>query len=71
MEADKANFHRPATRGELRDKLSSGETCEVVTSNVTITSIMLRGWLNFDNFIVCPSTNAGWSLFKSIKKQEY
>jgi hypothetical protein len=55
---------RPGTRGELRDRLACGETCEVVTSNAEITSMILRGWLQFDGFTVRPSGNAGWSLFE-------
>jgi len=55
---------RPATRGELRDRLARGETCEVVTSNVLITSLLLRGWLQFNGFRVRPSENDGWSLFE-------
>ena len=58
------SFYRPATRGELRDKLKNGETCEVVTSNVEITSILLHEWLQFNDFTVRPSTNEGWSLFE-------
>ena len=55
---------RPVTRGELRDRLARGETCEVVTSNVEITSMLLRGWLEFKEFSVRPSENDGWSLFE-------
>jgi hypothetical protein len=59
-----ACWARPRTRGELRDRLARGETCEVVTSNATITSMMLRGWLQFNGFTVRPSENEGWSLFE-------
>ena len=55
---------RPTTRGELRDRLARGETCEVVTSNATTTSMMLRGWLQFNGFTVRPSENDGWSIFE-------
>jgi len=54
---------RPKTRGELRDLLERGETCEVVTSNVDITRLMLHSWLRFTAFTVRPSENEGWSLF--------
>ena len=59
-----SGWARPVTRGELRDRLARGETCEVVTSNATITSMMLRGWLQFTGFTVRPSANEGWSLFE-------
>jgi hypothetical protein len=70
-----ACWARPRTRGELRDRLARGETCEVVTSNATITSMMLRGWLQFNGFTVRPSENEGWSLFEPnspicVKQQE-
>jgi hypothetical protein len=55
---------RPKTRGELRDRLVRGETCEVVTSNVETTTMLLHGWLAFDKFSVRPSENDGWSLFE-------
>jgi hypothetical protein len=61
------NLPRPKTRGELRNRLANGEICEVVSSNVDITSILLRGWLQFNNFAVEPSDNIGWSLFNSTK----
>lgn len=64
MSPASSGWARPATRGELRDRLARGETCEVVTSNATITSMMLRGWLDFDAFTVRPSDNAGWTLFE-------
>jgi len=55
---------RPTTRGELRDRLKRGETCEVVSGNATTTSMMLRGWLQFNGFTVRQSENEGWSLFE-------
>jgi len=54
---------RPKTRGELRDLLQNGTECEVVTSNVETTSLMLKGWLEYDGFTVRPSENEGWSVF--------
>ena len=54
---------RPKTRGELRDMLARGEECEVVTSNVAITRLMLHSWLRFTAFTVRPSENEGWSMF--------
>ena len=58
-------YHRPKTRGELRDKLSEGIDCEVVSYVSEMTETMLRGWLNFEDFIAIPSGNEGWTLFKS------
>ncbi len=62
------DYTRPTTRGELRDRLVLGETCEVVTSNAEITSIMLQGWLEFNDFTVRPSHNEGWSLYEPLPK---
>lgn len=58
------SIYRPKTRGELRDKLREGTACEVVSENVGITTIMLTGWLEFNNFTVKPSENLGWSIFE-------
>ena len=55
---------RPATRGELRDKLRNGVACEVAAHVAEMTGMMLRGWLDFDAFTVRPSDNAGWTLFE-------
>jgi hypothetical protein len=55
---------RPKTRGELKRKLQQGEACEVVSSNVEITTILLRGWLDFDRFTTRPSDNVGWTVFE-------
>lgn len=55
---------RPATRGELRDKLSDGIVCEVAAHVAEMTVTMLRGWLRFDAFTVRPSDNDGWTLFE-------
>ena len=62
--ASPSGYHRPTTRGELRDRLARGETCEVVSSNASITSMMIRGWLQFDGFMVRQSENDGWSIFE-------
>jgi hypothetical protein len=56
-------YCRPKTRGELRDKLAQGVTCEVVGDNALITSVLLKGWLRFDKFDVKRSKNSGWALF--------
>ena len=61
---NEANYFRPKTRGELKEKLRSGIPCEVVSSNVSITSLLLRGWLEFDGFTVRPSENEHWSVFE-------
>jgi hypothetical protein len=55
---------RPTTRGELRDRIARGETCEVAGHVAEMTAIMLRGWLQFDGFTMRPSANDGWSLFE-------
>lgn len=58
---------KPKTRGELLDKLKEGIKCEVVTSNVEITSIMLDGWLKFKGqYKTYPSENEGWTIFEKI-----
>lgn len=54
---------RPSTRGELRDRLKAGETCEVAAHVAEMTAIVLTGWLQFDQFNVDPSENKGWVLF--------
>ena len=54
---------RPTTRGQLRNKLAKGIQCEVVASVAEMTAIMLRGWLNFQDFTVHPSKNDGWVIF--------
>ena len=55
---------RPATRGELRDRLAAGEACEVAGHVAEMTATMLRGWLDFDAFTVRPSANDGWTMFE-------
>jgi len=58
-------YFRPKTRGELVRKIKSGTDCEVANHTVSITKILLNGWLEFDEFTVKPSTNEGWSVFSS------
>lgn len=58
------NYARPRTRGELVNLLREGISCEVVTSSVEMTVIMLKGWLNFTDFITRPSENKGWTVFE-------
>jgi hypothetical protein len=58
-----SGWARPATRGELRDRLAAGEACEVAGHVAEMTATMLRGWLQFNGFTVRPSANDGWSLF--------
>lgn len=58
-------YCRPKTRGELRDKLKEGVSCEVVASNAGITVAMLS-WLNYwmtEDYRVRKSENDGWALF--------
>jgi hypothetical protein len=55
---------RPATNGELLDRLAAGETCEVEGRAAERTAMILRGCLDFDAFTVRPSDNAGWTLFE-------
>ncbi len=64
VEIERPGYARPKTRGELRDLLKDGIECEVVSSNAEITSVMLRGWLNFESFTVRQSENLGWSIFE-------
>jgi hypothetical protein len=61
----KTGYARPKTRGELRDLLKDGIPCEVVSSNVSITSALLRGWLDFDSFTFRQSETPGWSVFEA------
>lgn len=58
-----SSYVRPKTRGELHALLKSGEPCEVATSNVEITTLMLKGWLEHLDFDVRLSENEGWSVF--------
>lgn len=58
------SYARPKTRGELRDALAAGTTCEVASSVAEITTTMLKGWLNFEAFTTCPSENQGWTLYE-------
>jgi hypothetical protein len=70
MQALRCETHkyvRPKTRGELRRLLSDGIACEVVSTNAEITSILLRGWLDFDSFTIRKSENYGWSVFEAKK----
>ena len=59
----KKSYLRPKTRGELRDKLKEGVSCEVVSYNAEFTSLLIQGWLEFDNFTMTPSHNVGWTVF--------
>lgn len=62
---------RPSTRGELAERLKAGESCEVAGYVAEITSIMLRGWLDVENFTVAPSENPGWVVFRpNVSDQE-
>lgn len=57
-------YDRPKTRGELRDKLRDGISCEVAAHVANMTSIMLKGWLEFEAFTIDQSPNEGWVIFK-------
>ena len=63
----KVIYHRPGTRGELRDSLKAGIICEVVTSVASWTAGMLIGWMWFSDFTTRPSENAGWTIFEPTK----
>ena len=59
------NYHRPKTRGELKDKLKEGVECEVVTTNASVTMHLLA-WLdlwNDEHYTIRQSENEGWSVF--------
>jgi hypothetical protein len=60
-------FYRPSTRGELLTALKNGVICEIVADVAEITTIMLNGWLKFDDFTTEPSHNAGWMIYKPTK----
>lgn len=64
MEAQTEQLFRPKTRGELLNALKNNIKCEVVTSSVEITSLLLQGWLKFDKFKTYPSLNDGWSIYE-------
>ena len=63
-------YSRPATRGELRDKIEKGISCEVASYTAEMTTTMLRGWLGCDNFKTYPSENEGWTVFEKGKLQK-
>ena len=57
-------YARPKTRGDLRDNILNGIESEVVTSNVSITQILIDYWLGVKGkYKVRPSENQGWSIF--------
>jgi len=57
-------YTRPKTRGELCDKLKQGVECEVVTSNVETSRILIDGWLGMEGkYGVRASERDGWSVF--------
>lgn len=57
---------RPKTRGELVEKLKEGIECEVEASNEEITTICLKGWLNFHSFEVAFCRDKKWVIYKPI-----
>jgi hypothetical protein len=57
-----ATYHRPTTRGELRDALNKNISCEVVADNVGITNSFLAV-LECTAFKVRLSENAGWAVY--------
>jgi hypothetical protein len=59
-------YYRPKFVGQLLVALKKNIKCEVVGTYEEITSIKLKGWLNFDNFKTYPSTNEGWVIYESI-----
>ena len=61
-------YHRPKTRGELRDKIKEGVECEVVGDN-TGTTVSLLNILDFEwgvDYDIKFSENAGWAVFYKI-----
>ena len=62
---------RPATRGELRDKLREGIPCEVASHVAEMTATMLRGWLDFEAFTVRPSSSDEWTLFEPNDQAQF
>jgi len=71
QELEIRNYHRPKTRGELRDKIKEGIECEVVASNASITTHLLAwfGLWKGKHFNVRQSENPGWVIFVPIKKE--
>jgi hypothetical protein len=69
MNGNPNSMVRPRTRGELKQRLSRGESCEVASHAVEITEIMLRGWQCYGDFAVRKSENEGWSIFEPIKQE--
>ena len=61
---EKESYLRPKTRGELRDELKEGVSCEVVSWDAENTSMLIQGWLEFDAFTTKLSHNEGWTVFK-------
>ena len=61
-------YPRPKTRGELVNKLREGVACEVAATTAEITSIMLKGFLEFSDFKVMGPVNGGWVLFQPTNK---
>lgn len=61
-------YLRPKTRGELRDSLEKGITCEIDRSNVEITDILLEWWLGCSDYSVVDSPNPGYVLYVSNKE---
>lgn len=56
---------RPKTRGELKNKLKEGISCEVPSYYAEMMATMLRGWSKFDDFIYYASEeNIGWHIFE-------
>lgn len=61
-----AQYFRPSTRGELARRLKAGESCEVVAYVASFTSLMLRAWLNVEDFTVTESANPGWVIYRPL-----
>lgn len=59
------SYARPRTRGELAKLLKTGVACEVVSTNVDVSVMLLEGWLGIEKITVRPSENEGWSVFES------
>jgi len=74
-EALSSAFKRPKTRGELIDSIEAGVECEVVVSNVEITSLMIESLNTMRvanneepiKYSVRLSPNFGWAVYKKVE----
>lgn len=71
-------YHRPKTRGEMRNKLKEGVPCEIVISNALVSLSLLRSLdrLKDDGFVIdsCSvreSENKGYAVFEPNGKMSF